>query len=287
MNKEVTPYEAKLQRIQGPQRDLVHLNVGGQRLTTTISTLRQVKGSFLASMFSGRWEDRLKRDKDGAVFFDFNPQYFILILDYLRARKIVSPDHPAPLPTVPKDQLKTFTSLVEYLDLRFLLGEKFNSHSTKIALQENGKAALHFGTDELPEYVLGENVYNEGIANLKLKLESVKDITWMFVGMVKDDAVTSDPEANSFKWPGSYGWALGSDFYAGVWKNGKWTANNTLAGLCKQGDTIELVLDYEGGKLSLHLPTGHEFHIEIPKSRSWRLNVSLIDPKDKIRIMES
>ena len=287
---EVEAYKAELQRMNAVQvndDDLIDLNVGGQRLTTTRSTLCQVEGSLLASMFSGRWEYGLKHDKDGAVFFDFNPQYFILILDYLRARKIASVDHTTPFPTVPEDQLKTFTSLVEYLGLSEVLpGEKFNLHSTDVGLQDNGKVAVH-GEDQRFGYALGENVYSEGIANLKLKLESVKDIEWMFVGMVKDDAVTSDPEANSFKWPGSYGWALGADFGAGVWKNGKWTANNTLAGLCKQGDTIELVLDYEGGKLSLHLPTGHEFHIEIPKSRSWRLNVSFIYPKDKIRIMES
>ena len=299
---KVEAYKAELQRMNAVQvndDDLIDLNVGGQRLTTTRSTLCHVEGSLLASMFSGRWEDRLKRDKYGAVFFDFNPQYFIIILDYLRARKIAGADHPAPFPTVPEDQLKTFTSLVEYLGLSDEIlssqqvspGEKFNKHSTKVALKENGKVAVHTGKlpHRLPEYVLGENVYKKGIANLKLMLESFENYPWMFVGILKDDAEKVRPEKdlNSWQWSGSYGWVLGSK--GGTeWKNGRWAAgNNTLTQLCEQGDTIELVLDCEAGKLSLHLPPGHKFSIEIPKSGGWRLNVTLIAPQHKIRIMEN
>ena len=296
MKAEVEAYKAELQRMNAVQvndDDLIDLNVGGQRLTTTRSTLCQVEGSLLASMFSGRWEDRLKRDKDGAVFFDFNPQYFILILDYLRARKIANADHPAPFPTVPEDQLKTFSSLAEYLGLsdeivsseQVLPDEKFNLHSINIALQENEKVAVHDGT-EMHGYALGENVYNEGIANFKLKLESFKGNQWMFVGIMKDDAVTSHPQNNSRHWSGSYGWTLGSNG-GHESKNGKCKMNNTLRGISNEGDTVKLVLDCEAGKLSLHLPTGQEFHIEIPKYKSWRLNVTLFCPSDKIRIIES
>mgnify|MGYP002804276353 FL=1 len=272
--------------------DLIDLNVGGQRFTTTRSTLCQVEGSLLASMFSGRWEDCLKRDKDGAVFFDFSPQYFVPILDYLRARKIASADNPAPLPTVPEDQLINFINLVKYLGLRdeviptyqALSSDKFNSHSTNVILQEEQRLAVrdqNFGHG----YVLGENVYSQGIANLNLKLETFKYNRWMFVGIVKDDAMTCLSEnSSSCECPGSYGWTLGSDS-GRTWKDGIWTENPTLTSLCKQGDTVRLILDCEVGKLSLYLSTGHEFNIEIPKSQSWRLKVILCDRNDKIRIV--
>ena len=94
--------------------NIINLNVGGKKLTTLRSTLCQVEDSLLASMFSGRWEDNIKRDKDGAVFFDFNPQHFILILDYLRVKKIETPQNPPPLPKVPEDQEECFNSLVQY-----------------------------------------------------------------------------------------------------------------------------------------------------------------------------
>ncbi len=120
MMEEVQAYKAEKERMEAfvaSVDDIIDLNVGGRKLRTTRSTLCQVEGSFLASMFSGRWEDGLKRDKDGAVFFDFNPQHFSLILDYLRQKKIASPENPAPLPKVSEDQLQSFTNLVKYLGL--------------------------------------------------------------------------------------------------------------------------------------------------------------------------
>jgi hypothetical protein len=69
-------------------------------------------------------------------------------------------------------------------------------------------------------------------------------------------------------------------------KEGSFTIDHALSNLTKQGDTVELVLDCDAAKLSLHLPTGQQFHIEIPKSQAWRLNVSLVYD-DKIRIISN
>jgi hypothetical protein len=88
MKAEVEQYNAEKQRMKPfevSDDDIIHLNIGGQKFTSTRSTLCQVEGSLLATMFSGRWEDGLKRDEDGAVFFDVNPQYFGYVLDYLRS----------------------------------------------------------------------------------------------------------------------------------------------------------------------------------------------------------
>ena len=298
MMAEVQAYKAEKERMEAfvvSDDDIIDLNVGGQRLSTTRSTLCQVEGSLLASMFSGRWEDSLKRDKDGAVFFDFNPQHFALILDYLRQKKIESPENPAPLPRVSEDQLQSFTNLVEYFGLKdeivptsteIFPSEKFQIHSSNIALPEGGKVAVHDGTRG-HGYVLGENVYHQGNVNIKLKLESFKDNQWMFVGIIRGDAVSEVPRDNhSCGWSGSNGWILG--LWGGrVWKDGSYTMDDTLIGLSKQGDTVELVLDCDAGKLSLRLTTGQQFCIEIPKSKTWRLSVTLFHANDKIRIMEN
>jgi hypothetical protein len=135
-------------------------------------------------------------------------------------------------------------------------------------------------------YVLGENVYQDGIVNLKLRLESLKNNKWMFVGVIKEDAIQVSPANNaSCGWFGSHGWVLGSDG-GRVWQNGLCRINNTLKNRSKQGDMVELVLDCDAGKLSLHLPTGHQFQLEIPKSKTWRLNVTLLNASDKIRIVD-
>ncbi len=298
MMEEVQAYNAEKDRMEAfvaSVDDIIDLNVGGQKLRTTRSTLCQVEGSLLASMFSGRWEDSLKRDKDGAVFFDFNAQHFVLILDYLRQNKIESPENPAPLPKVSDDQLQSFTNLVDYLGLNddivpsstdILPSEKFQKQSQEVALQEGGKVAVHDGT-LMDGYALGENVYHQGTVNIKLKLESFKIIRWMFVGIIRGDVIPEVPQGNcSCEWSGSYGWGLGS-WGGGVSKNGLHTTDNVLKGLSKQGDTVELLLDCDAGKLTLRVPTGQQFQIEIPKFKSWKLNVTLLVLHDKIRIMEN
>ena len=258
MKAKLDAYNAEKQRMKAVEvsdNDIIHLNVGGHKLTTKRSTLCQVEGSLLASMFSGRWEDSLERDQDGAIFFDFNPQYFLVILDYLRAKKIATPENPAPLPKVAEDQAKNFNNLLEYLGLRNEIvpaekvpSEKFNQHSSNVVtLQEGGSVAVH-GPSRGHSYVLGENVYQQGIARFKLKLESFQTKTWMLVGVVKADVVP--PNNNPYEWPGSYGWALGRN--GQVWKEGSCTDDNALKNQTKQGDTVELVLDCDAAKLSLH-----------------------------------
>ena len=183
MKAEIGAYQAEKQRMKVADVDIILLNVGGQKFTTTRSTLCQVEGSLLATMFSGRREDGVKRDQDGAVFFDVNPQYFGYILDYLRAKKIATPENPAPLPKVPQDHEKNFSNLVEYLGLSKEIvpteiateksSEKFNSHSRGISIQEDGKVVVHDSSIG-HKYVLGDNVYQRGIIHFKLKLESFK-----------------------------------------------------------------------------------------------------------------
>lgn len=68
--------------------DVIELNIGGQKMTTLRSTLTVVGGSKLAQMFKDKPSvKKLPIDKDGAVFFDYNPIYFNFLLDQLRAIK--------------------------------------------------------------------------------------------------------------------------------------------------------------------------------------------------------
>jgi hypothetical protein len=114
-----------------------------------------------------------------------------------------------------------------------------------------------------------------------LKLDSFQNNHWMLAGIAKADVVP--PSDYSYEWPGSYGWAFGSS--GQVWKDGSHTIDNALSNVTKQGDTVELVLDCDAAKLSLHLSTGQQFHIEIPKLQTWRLHVNLSGGNDRLRIM--
>ena len=215
-------------------------------------------------------------DKDGAVVLDFNPEHFSWILNYLRAKKISTLENPPVLPKVPKDQKENFNILFDYLvlnDKLTRLTEKFNLRSSQVSLQENGLVAVHESTRG-HTYVLEENVYQRGTISFKLKLESFQNNHWIMVGILKADVVPKSSSSYSWRWPGAYGWSLGNSgqlYEDGVYKG----SGHPWKKLSKQGDTIELILDCDGGKLSLHLPTGQQYHIVIPKSQSWRLHVNL------------
>ena len=210
--------------------DIIHLNVGGQKLTSKRSTLCQVENSLLANIFSGRWEKSLERDQDGAVFLDFNPQYFVLILDYLRAKRIGQPGKLISLPKVAEEQQEDFNSLLQYLGLsdeiapkEITPSEKFGEHSLGVSVQDGGKVAAH-GRHTGPNYILGENVYQQGIVKLRLRIESFRKNDWMFVGIVKGDVV--QPNNDSYLWRGVYGWVLGKS--GQVWSDGSYTRLKTL-----------------------------------------------------------
>ena len=81
-------------------------------------------------------------------------------------------------------------------------------------------------------------------------------------------------------------WGLGKNGNQGMYENGSLKKYDSLVNQTKQGDTVELVLDCDAAKFSLHLPTGQQFQTDIPKSLPWRLHVNMHSANDKIRIVE-
>ncbi|KAF4532204.1 hypothetical protein B566_EDAN002267 [Ephemera danica] len=66
--------------------DIVHLNVGGTRFSTSRQTLLCVPDSFFTSLLCGRISS--VRDEMGYIFIDRDPKLFSTILNYLRTRDI-------------------------------------------------------------------------------------------------------------------------------------------------------------------------------------------------------
>ncbi|XP_075222522.1 BTB/POZ domain-containing protein KCTD3 [Lycorma delicatula] len=66
--------------------DIVHLNVGGTRFSTSRQTLMWIPDSFFTALLSGRISSL--RDETGAIFIDRDPRLFAIILNYLRTRDI-------------------------------------------------------------------------------------------------------------------------------------------------------------------------------------------------------
>lgn len=70
--------------IYAQQQDKVKLDVGGQRFSTSKSTLLSQPDTFFSEIFSGEAGIELDED-DGSYFIDRDGRHFHYILDYLRA----------------------------------------------------------------------------------------------------------------------------------------------------------------------------------------------------------
>lgn len=100
----------------GKESDVLSLNVGGSTYISVLRrTLTQFEDSKLASMFGGRWDDSLVKDKDGNFFIDHDPETFLQLIRYLRkldqkmGNKNVHVQVPAPH--------REFGGLLEYYNL--------------------------------------------------------------------------------------------------------------------------------------------------------------------------
>jgi len=99
--------------------DVLHLNIGGDRLAVLRRTLTSVEGSMLASRFSGRWDESLEKDQDGHFFIDQPIELFRPMINYLRARACETPLGPPIKSPHPKDYelRQDFYRLVEYFGM--------------------------------------------------------------------------------------------------------------------------------------------------------------------------
>ncbi|CAF0995428.1 unnamed protein product [Rotaria sordida] len=68
-------------------KDMVILNIGGEKYTTTVDTLTREKDTFFTALFSK--ESQLERDpNDGSIFIDRNGKIFTYILEYFRTNTV-------------------------------------------------------------------------------------------------------------------------------------------------------------------------------------------------------
>ena len=101
---------AELNKIES---EVINLNIGGHKLTTSLQTLQSDPSSMLGIMFSGR-HPIIKQD-DGSIFIDRDGRHFHIILNYLRGTI-------SSIEQLPDDRLtlSDLVSEVEYYQLQGL-----------------------------------------------------------------------------------------------------------------------------------------------------------------------
>ncbi|EJK77995.1 hypothetical protein THAOC_00131, partial [Thalassiosira oceanica] len=80
--------------------DWVEVNCGGRVISARRGTLCQLEGTNFGAVFSGAYEKKLPRDRDGRIFLDLCPDELQTIVDYLAELSISSPDN---LPKLPEE----------------------------------------------------------------------------------------------------------------------------------------------------------------------------------------
>ncbi|XP_035281117.1 BTB/POZ domain-containing protein KCTD8-like [Anguilla anguilla] len=82
-----------ISEVSSPFPEVVELNVGGQVYVTRLSTLVSVPDTTLHAMFARRPPRELPRDSRGRFFIDRDGFLFRYVLDFLRDRQLVLPEH--------------------------------------------------------------------------------------------------------------------------------------------------------------------------------------------------
>jgi len=97
--------------------DVLRLNIGGEKtVSVQRGTLCAITGSKLAHNFSGRLDNALPHDDNGAFFVDFDPELFLPLLAYLRMRRINDPGTPQTIPSV-AGRDKEFQSMLKFFGI--------------------------------------------------------------------------------------------------------------------------------------------------------------------------
>lgn len=82
-----------ISEVSSPYPEVVELNVGGQVYVTKRSTLVSIPDTTLHTMFTRCNPHELPRDSRGRFFIDRDGFLFRYVLDFLRDRQLVLPDH--------------------------------------------------------------------------------------------------------------------------------------------------------------------------------------------------
>lgn len=116
--------------------DVLELNVGGEIITTKRGTLLSTPdGSFLHTMFSGRWDHSSERDSHGRLFLDFTPKLFAKVISFLRTLRIAPPEAHLKRPVVAEEDKQEFHIMVSYLGLEEVIFGGNGAASTEAVLK--------------------------------------------------------------------------------------------------------------------------------------------------------
>ncbi|CAM4952886.1 unnamed protein product [Rotaria socialis] len=245
----------KLAASAGP---IVNLNVGGETISTSRATLILIEGSLLATMFSGKWEEKLIKDANGSIFLDYDPVLFKFLLNQLRAWSEPSIKRSFRLPVGSEQSFLELVRLLKFNE-RFIDGGQNDITSAATVLQSEQRVE-RFGTvsssavrltdnsrtcentvDSQWAHVFGTLNYSTGIHRIRLKLD--KGTTNILIGICSQNKPPAGPLF--YDKPTTHGWFL----HGYVVKNGQ--GSHPGWPQVSLGDILELSVNCNERSLSI------------------------------------
>lgn len=187
--------------------DVLHLNVGGDRMSVLRRTLTCVEGSMLASRFSGRWDDTLEKDSDGYFFIDQPMELFRPMINHLRAKSCETPLGPP----VKSPYLKDYELRLDFYRMVEYFGMTSGIYPTVIEMHRGDLDTAEIGSfpdcyvksSEWSTFTVQTLGHNRDITSFEIVLGSVErmQIGWInesrYVENVSEDKNGVGEEENS------------------------------------------------------------------------------------------
>ncbi|CAF0912581.1 unnamed protein product [Didymodactylos carnosus] len=292
-DRERSKYENELQQMkkfQVSDNDIIYLNVGGEKMCTLRSTLIQIPSTVLSMIFSGRWEEKILKDKDGYVFLDYDPQLFKLLLNQLRewnGKQLVNEKDKIVF-DMPVGLEVQFAKLIRQLgfEQEQLTPEKFSKIFGGVKIEQDGKSVIHDGNGSSHSEIRGAKLYSYGIHRVQLKIEKMRNNYWIFIGIISSSQ--TQMQLDSFHSPTAYGWAASKPcvYLNGQRHDGSYGSYD--GNLCEQ-DTVDLLINCDKNQIQLlNRRTLKTYEILIDPNfcpKPWQLHLNLYYIDDKVYLL--
>mmetsp|Transcript_41373 Transcript_41373/g.54390 ORF Transcript_41373/g.54390 Transcript_41373/m.54390 type:complete len:348 (+) Transcript_41373:177-1220(+) len=260
--------------------DIIKLNIGGEKIDTRRDTLCMCQDSLLSSMFSGRWEESLPTDSDGRVFLDFNPEYFMIILDELRIMRLTGKAEFSAPERLDTRKARNYTALAEYLGvlLPVIKAPQFESKGDGSVSSCGKKATKSTGKDKTYSFFQSSVLpCDSSPIYWKVKVLTQRpnrSPTWMFIGVIKESTLGS----NSFSSPTSFGWAGNDSGGNRIYVQGKTSIPTDGWEKWEKNDQAVMKLDLTDRILQMkHHRTGkiHTIASDSLTGSGWRIHTNI------------
>jgi len=279
--------------------DIIEIDAGGRIIKVLRSTLTLVPDTMLSYMFSGRWKESLKFNKDGRVFIDEDSQLIEIIINFLRMKKREDPSKKIQSPKIPEEKKENFATLLDYYGLTdfFYLSLDIDSNDfvqpngsffsltrseNKIQFSKKNSAERywHFLACKPPLNTSGKGSFWK----VTIDVLSLNDkCNGLFLGIIGNLRASNDSEED----PTSCGWGGGKGTYGDfVYINGKchdghggWNCKNFIAGEC-------CYFHLKSNKLSMYcVQKNKTFTIDVPTTTTvdaYHIHFNIYHPDTKI-----